>query len=757
MSYKRKAVCVWLFLVLFGRWTACSQMTNQPAGILTNAAEVLSLSAEEAGRWIKVSIKGVVTAAEPGWDGRFFVQDASGGVFVDNVGGISPVPGDVVSVSGISYPGGYAPCVTGPSWKKIGTAPLPDARPVTIEQFMSGTEDSQRVKISGVVRTAWTNSNRLGVELVSGGYRFHAYAPIPPGIKPQTLVGAKVQVRGTAAVSFNAPLRHFISVVMFCPLLSDFIVEEPVTVDPFKEPLTPLNGIAQYRKNRSLNNRIHVKGVVTYQRKGVDLFIEDSTGGLQIKTAQTGSFLPGDAVEAVGFSGVENFLPVLEDATVQKISESRTNIAPQNASVTELQRGLYHASYITVRGKLLDHLGHGVKSLSGEFGDLKTVLVIQSTNFLFTAEKDTPDENASLTSIPIGSVVEVSGTCLLQSGEDGKIKSAQILLSDSDSVRIISKPSWFTSQHLFIVLTLVLSVLLVAVSWTIMVYKKNSALSSSIHEKELAQHELQKAHDTLEWRVKERTEQLKFQITARKESELQFRAVLTERTRLAQELHDTLEQTLTGISLQLATVAKLFSKNPDSAFYHLGLVRNMMRQSQVDLRRSIWDLRSRELEEFDLPNALLTSARQIADSAGVRVEIETKGFVRPLPEVVEENLLRIGQEALTNVVKHSEAHLAKIRLEYNSENVVLEIADDGKGFAPESCVGPNNGHFGLLGMSERAKRFSGNFSVASIPGKGTTVRVEFPTEQTQPTPPKPEFAETQIDYEAGVANTDSRR
>ena len=169
-----------------------------------------------------------------------------------------------------------------------------------------------------------------------------------------------------------------------------------------------------------------------------------------------------------------------------------------------------------------------------------------------------------------------------------------------------------------------------------MVTRRNSALRQLIHQRELDQKELQKAHDTLEWRVKERTEQLKFQITARKEAEVQFKATLTERTRLAKELHDTIEQTMTGITLQLNTVGKLFQQDPDAATHHLGLIRNMMRMSRVDLRRSIWDLRSRELEQFDLYKALSLGANRIASNAGIRVEVETKGSVRPLPEVIEE-------------------------------------------------------------------------------------------------------------------------
>ena len=79
-----------------------------------------------------------------------------------------------------------------------------------------------------------------------------------------------------------------------------------------------------------------------------------------------------------------------------------------------------------------------------------------------------------------------------------------------------------------------------------------------------------------------------------------------------------------------------------------------------------------------------------------------------MPEVVEENLLRIGQEAITNVVKHSGASQAEIKLEFGARTVVLEIKDDGKGFMPENCVGPNDGHFGLLGISERSSVLAAN-------------------------------------------------
>ena len=101
--------------------------------------------------------------------------------------------------------------------------------------------------------------------------------------------------------------------------------------------------------------------------------------------------------------------------------------------------------------------------------------------------------------------------------------------------------------------------------------------------------------------------------------------------------------------------------------------------------------------------------------------------MRGLPEVVEENLLRIGQEALTNVIKHSQATRVKIELAFQPRQAVLQVADNGIGFVPEQAVGPADGHFGLLGMSERAKRLGGQLELVSAPGKGTTVRAVIPS------------------------------
>ncbi len=716
----------WFFVFYLFCQLVCNPAALHGYETLTNAADVLALPAKKASLGIPIWVKGVVTAAETNWDGRFFVQDSSAGVFVENIGSQQPRPGDVIEVSGISHPGGYAPIITKPHWKKLGTAPLPEAKPVTIERLMSGKADSQRIEISGIVRTARLSGSRIGIEFVSGGYRLRAYFPITADVDLRSLVGAKVLLKGTAAAAFNAPLRHFLTVTLFMPQAEDFIIQEPAPTNQFDMPTTPLDGIAQYRKEGSPGNQVHVKGVVTYQKQGDELFLQDATGGLQVKSTLTDAVTPGEVVDAVGFPAVENFLPVLEDAVFRKTTEPVIKLEPKTTTVTELQKGLHHADFVTLSGRLIDRLVKGIGQ-DADKSNTQTTLVLQTTNFVFVAEKDPSDTSRFLTTIPIGSRVEVSGICLLESSDDGKIKSFRLLLPDSRDVRVIAKPSWLTPQHSLASLAVVIAVLLAAIAWSIIMSKKNSMLKSVVEDKESAQRELQQAHDQLEWRVKERTAQLKVEMTVRKESELQFRAVLTERTRLAQELHDTLEQTMTGIALQQDMVASHFESNPDSASHHLKLARSLMRQSQLDLHRSVWGLRTRSEEEFNLSNALLTSVRQMTDNTGIRIDVETVGEPGALSEIIEENLLRIGQEAVTNVVKHSGAQSVKIELRFSPDKVVLQIIDNGKGFDLETCAGPKDGHFGLLGIRERSERLGGQVQITSSSRKGTSIHVEIPT------------------------------
>lgn len=706
--------------------------------LLTNAVDVISLPVARAALQLKVLVTGTVTALDPTFGACFFIQDATCGVYVDNRNGPTPEPGDVVRVSGVTEKGAFAPVITGPTFTKIGTAPLPPARVVTIERFMAGAEDSQRVEISGIVRAAHITDTKSNYDLAiaSGGHRFYAFTRIPPTVDPQHLVGSRVRLRGTSGAFFNQAQRRLTALKLFMPppLPDDFVVEAPESVDPFTEPLLALNNLAQYRKEKRPGERVHVKGRITYQRPGQELFIQDESGGLRVESSQIEEVSVGDVIDVAGFPDIENFLPVLQDAVFRKTLEPRVAPAPKVVKMQEVQDGLCHADLVTLQGKLLDRFVRQDYCLPGKTVRVRTVLIMQSESFTFTAETEAPQPAADLEALPVGGTLEVSGVCFMESGEDGKAKSFQILMPSGKGVVVLARPSWLTPQRLLTGLGILLAVSMVTLGWTVMVSKKNAALKDLVREKEKARLQLRQAHDQLEERVKERSAQLKLQITARKELELQSKATLAERTRLAQELHDTLEQSLTGVALQLDTTTRLFEKETDSAKHHLEMARTLVAESQMEVHRSVWNLRCRALEQVDLPGALLMSSQQITGGSSLRVEMKAHGRVRPLPETVEENLLRIAQEALTNVIKHSGATLTEIDLDYGPKNVVLQVKDNGKGFALDNCAGPREGHFGLLGISERTKRLHGEIVFSSAPDAGTTVRVQIPIPHESPVP-----------------------
>ncbi len=134
-----------------------------------------------------------------------------------------------------------------------------------------------------------------------------------------------------------------------------------------------------------------------------------------------------------------------------------------------------------------------------------------------------------------------------------------------------------------------------------------------------------------------------------------FLLVLAERNRIARELHDTLAHGYAGIAFQLEAVATELKEAPDHAKRHLDLALNMVRHSLTEARRSVMNLRSAALENGDLGSALAETVRQMLAGRPVGLELKSNGPVRTLPHKVENNLLRIGQEAITNSVKYAQA------------------------------------------------------------------------------------------------------
>lgn len=205
----------------------------------------------------------------------------------------------------------------------------------------------------------------------------------------------------------------------------------------------------------------------------------------------------------------------------------------------------------------------------------------------------------------------------------------------------------------------------------------------------------------------------------------QFGAVLAERTRIAREIHDNLAQEMAGISVQLEVVARTMPTGAEIARTHLDRARLQIRHGIAEARRYVWDLRSPALEENDLPTALSETARRLTSETAIQTQVEVNGSFRSLPRLVEDNLLRIGQEAVNNAVEHAQAQRILVNLVFDARRVRLSIRDDGRGFDQAASNG-GSGHFGLIGMRERAEQIGGSLSIHSANGSGTEIVVDVP-------------------------------
>ena len=198
-------------------------------------------------------------------------------------------------------------------------------------------------------------------------------------------------------------------------------------------------------------------------------------------------------------------------------------------------------------------------------------------------------------------------------------------------------------------------------------------------------------------------------------------SILEERNRMAREIHDTLAQSFTGILLQVGAATQVLADDPEATQVHLEMIEELARAGLAGARRSVSALRPQLLEEGNLESALHRIVAQMRSTTDTALICETQGTAYFLPTEVENNLLRIGQEALTNAIKYASAGEIRVELVYNETQCILQIKDDGRGFGVGSI--PLSGGFGLLGMSERAERISAQLRIQSQPGQGTEIIV----------------------------------
>lgn len=202
-------------------------------------------------------------------------------------------------------------------------------------------------------------------------------------------------------------------------------------------------------------------------------------------------------------------------------------------------------------------------------------------------------------------------------------------------------------------------------------------------------------------------------------------AVSRERRRMAEDIHDVLCQKLHAIALQLEAAQECFERDRESVLQRLKTAYDVARESLKEARRSMWTFCHESFGDVDPAAALSEVASQIVHGTPISLDLSLQQQPRELPPKIPLELVRITQEALSNVIKHANANRVRVELAYKRDDLHFCVQDDGRGFV-RNRTGRLPGGFGLISMQERAERMGGKMSVDSQPGRGTRVAAVIP-------------------------------
>lgn len=647
---------------------------------ITSAQEVRRLSPEEADRPRTVRLQGVVLHYNQKVSGELTIQDETAAIYVMGTENkhYSLHPGDRVQLEGVTNSGDFAPVVVASDIKVLGRAPVPPPRERTFEQLATGADDGQWVKISGVVRSAVIEPHRsyvrLSMKLATPGGRMTVRVPNVESRDVSRIIDSEATITGTFIPAFNRH-RQLLAVRLFVPSLAHVnFGPAPHPID-FDSPPRTINSLMQFDPTIARGHRVKISGVVTLQRPGESLFVRDETQSVWVKTSQSAVVRPGDRVDVLGFPALGEYKPVLEDAVFQRTGTTAT-LSPAAITAAQACSGDFDAEFVQLESRVVD-----TASTGDEF-----ILVLQSEETVLRAHL--PQRSANLApEVRSGSQVRLTGVCQVQTMSERAPQSFRLLLRSPADIVVLATPPWWTVRRVAFALGITTAVLAGAMIWVL----------------------------TLRHRVRAQTLEIKRKV--------EREAVLEERTRIARDFHDTLGQHLAGVILQLQAAHTRVFASPESARQVLQLAESMLRHTQSEARGAVWELRAQALENGTLASALQTVADYARDGASVSVKVCVEGEPRPFPASVENHLLRIGQEATTNAIRHSEAKAIRLSICYECALLRLVVEDDGKGFnLDDAALGPS-GHFGLLGMRERAEKIGGELNVVTAPGCGTRVEI----------------------------------
>ena len=575
----------------------------------------------------------------------------------------------------------------------------------TIGDILTGRHHFYPVRIQGTVRDVFIDEIDHGYQhvVLSADRKSIAFAiPIPKDSATTlgVLVGAEVRVTGSCLPASNG-FRHLSQNVLYLHSTNEIEIITPPPCDPFAVP--PIRSIHLDETAAIMNlGRHSAKGVVIAVWQKRDFAIKTDDGSIvNINLADSPPPAGGDMVDVAGLPDTDLYRINLRRAIWRKqpgSSRQELERAEPMDAATLFSDGkghneinpIFHGKAISLRG-----LVTGVPSAGMNDG----IVRLQCGDFAMPVDASaTPD---AVKSLEIGCEAEISGTCIVKTDSWHpneplpRIRDVVLVVRGPSDVKILAPPPWWTPGRFLVLVAVLLAALVAFILWNVLLRRLADKRGRELMRTQLSQEE----------------SKLKVQ----------------ERTRIAVELHDTIAQNLTGVSLEIDSAEQLAAKNPDAMLKHLGMAARTLQSCRNELRNCLWDLRSRALEEADLNEAIRrTIAPLVSDvDLAIRFNVPRKALSDDIAHV----LMRIVRELVQNAVRHGGASQVKIAGSLDGDSLRFSVNDNGRGFDPATRPGVMQGHFGLQGIHERVNQLNGELSIESAPGKGAKVSASLKMEK----------------------------
>lgn len=581
---------------------------------------------------------------------------------------------------------------------------FPAAFVTTPDRLFSGADDSQRVTIEGIVQGVQTFGSRRLVTLEAGGRRFRAIVPpVGANAQPSELIDTMVAVTGVATTSYTTR-GQFVAPTIAVARAEDFRVVAAPPTSAFEAPFVPLESLGRYQPDLDVRHRIRTRGTVSYAAGGRLFYLQSGASGVRVEALDQANVSPGDSVEVAGFLDRERVLAGLAQAAglvsgvvrVEGHALEPPATAIQPGRIIDINRAARRVGRIAEPGDF-DGCLIECRVRVGDFrDDGRGAIPLLDDNTPLTATL-ADDERARLPPLAAGTELLVRGVVQFElepaaPGSLPLVERMSLLVPTAEDIVVLSRPSWWTSRRLLAALLALAAVLAAALGWA-MLLRRQVAIQSR---------------------------RLADEITERRRAEIEFEAMLEERSRLAANLHDTVLQTVTGIGLQLRSYQRA-QEQAATAPESLNVAQQMVGQAIDQLRGKVWSMRTTPLEGRTFPSAVEAIVSRLQVGQAPRITAHVAGVERPVPELISGNLLLLAEEAVHNALRHAAATAIDVIAVFHEESVGVVVHDDGQGFEAGCEPLAPQGHFGLDGMRVRMERLGGTVTIESQRGKGTTV------------------------------------